>query len=89
MSFSTVLSFTGGRATINADTLAELSRKFRDVIESRGFGASAVRGSDLVFQDGVVLGRISYNGRIWPPTTGDWRRDLDEQTPIYDNRGTV
>jgi len=56
------------RGKVAVASLQAASRIVRAYIEATGMGASAMGpGFGDVTADGVVLARISYNGRIWNP----------------------
>lgn len=60
---------------------AEASHIYSERREDSGEGASTFAGGDVHDEDGVHIGRISYNGRIWAPGPFD-----PNDTPIWDNR---
>ena len=68
-----------GFPDIMVQTLADASRRYCERRDQTGLGASAFPEAELML-DGVVVGRISYNGRIWQPVP--WRPG---DRPIYDN----
>jgi hypothetical protein len=49
--------------------------------DASGEGTSNTPSPQIVDEAGNVIGRISYNGRVWPDA--DWTPD---STPLYDNR---
>lgn len=59
---------------------AEASRRYSDRRELTGLGASMFPDATLLVEH-LLVGRISYNGRIWLP--GEWHPD---DRPLYDNR---
>lgn len=59
---------------------AEASRLYSERRARSGLGASMFPEATVVLDD-VPIGRLSYNGRIWP--LGPFRPDAQ---PIYDNR---
>ena len=69
-----------GYPDLEADDWADASRLFSERREESGLGASLFPDAILLL-GGIPVGRISYNGRIWP--LGEWRPDT---TPIFDNR---
>lgn len=71
------LYFSIRRVAFNAATLAEASAKYCAARDAAGEGASTFP-SPVVYQKGKRLGRLSYNGRIWPP--GEWAADT---VPLY------
>lgn len=59
---------TGVLRRTPVDSLEDASRKFRHWIEYEGLGAgNLTRQAGTVVRGDRVLGRISYNGRIWLP----------------------
>lgn len=66
---------------VQASSLENLSRGFRNEIEDNILGASDMMKPDEVTDNGVVIGRISYNGRIWTPT-GDLLYDPSASTEV-------
>ncbi len=69
-----------GYPDLEADDWANASRLYSERREESGLGASAFPEAILLLGD-VPVGRISYNGRIWP--RGEWHADT---TPIFDIR---
>jgi hypothetical protein len=61
------------------ETLEHASRRYCERRDQTGLGASDFPEGELM-RDGVIVGRISYNGRIWQPAP--WRPG---DRPIYDN----
>lgn len=59
---------------------ADASRLYSERRDQLGLGASMFPEALLMICD-LPVGRISYNGRIWP--LGDWRPGT---TPLYDNQ---
>ena len=68
-----------GYPDIIVETLAEASRRYCERRDQTDLGASAFPEAELI-REGIVVGRISYNGRIWNPIP--WRPG---DRPIYDN----
>ncbi|WP_234831934.1 hypothetical protein [Sphingobium yanoikuyae] len=68
-----------GYPDILVQTLEQASRGYCERRDQTGLGASAFPEAELM-RDGVIVGRISYNGRIWHPIP--WRPG---DRPIYDN----
>ncbi|BAK66613.1 hypothetical protein SLG_19380 [Sphingobium sp. SYK-6] len=68
-----------GYPDIMVETLADASRRYCERRDKTCLGASAFPEAELM-RDGVIVGRISYNGRIWHPIP--WRPG---DRPIYDN----
>lgn len=69
-----------GYSDLFAADWAEASHLYCERREALGLGASMFPEALLLIGD-MPVGRISYNGRIWPP--GEWQPD-DE--PLFDNR---
>ena len=69
-----------GYPDLEACDWADASRLYGERREASGFGASAFPEAILLLGD-ISVGRISYNGRIWP--LGEWHADMK---PIFDNR---
>lgn len=70
--------------TVPVATMAEASRKCREFIELNGFGSrewSSLRGGDLRTDDGRLLGRVSYNGRVWKPKFADGELKIPSHVP--------
>lgn len=61
------------------ETLADASRHYCERRDQTGLGASTFPEATLI-REGVIIGRISYNGRIWHPVP--WRPG---DKPMYDN----
>ena len=59
-------------------TLAEISAAWASHREKSGIGASEIIGGGDITQDGKFIGRMSYNGRVWP--TRQWKPG---DQPIY------
>ncbi|HWA95077.1 MAG TPA: hypothetical protein VG844_10800 [Terracidiphilus sp.] len=55
---------------VNIDFADQASKAFCAYRDKYGFGASAMLGGcgNIYNSDGVLVGRISYNGRIWDAT---------------------
>lgn len=68
-----------GYPDIMVETLADASRRYCERRDQTGLGASTFPEATLI-REGIVVGRISYNGRIWQPIP--WRPG---DRPIYDN----
>lgn len=48
--------------------------------DKSGEGASTFETASIVDENEQEIGRVSYNGRVWPPC--DWHVDLK---PLWDN----
>lgn len=68
-----------GYPDLLVETLEHASRGYCERRDQTGLGASDFPEGELM-RDGVIVGRISYNGRIWQPAP--WRPG---DRPIYDN----
>lgn len=44
----------------------DASKKYRAAIDAGGFGVSGTQGGNI-YQGGVQVARVSYNGRVWTP----------------------
>ena len=51
--------------TIEAATMQSLSKKFRTWIGLEQLGGGNVIDPDVI-ENGKIIGRMSYNGKIWP-----------------------
>ena len=69
---------TTNRKPCEASDLAEASRTYRRLRDESGLGASRFPTATVLGADGVEIGQLSYNGRIWPP--GKW---TPGRTPLY------
>lgn len=69
-----------GYSDIMATDWAEAARLYCARRDELGLGASQFPEA-LMFVADMLVGRISYNGRIWAP--GDCQPD---DVPLYDNR---
>jgi hypothetical protein len=68
-----------GNQRAEVSSLEEASKKwgqFRQTVATEhGVGASAIgSGARIVDQNGKEVGRISYNGKVWPP--GEWHSGM-------------
>ncbi len=54
------------RRKVEVESLEDAAAKWNELVDSEGFGASAMRGScgAVANDDGTLAGVISYNGRI-------------------------
>lgn len=68
-----------GYPDFTAATWADASRLYSQRRERTGLGTSGFPEGNILI-DGILIARISYNGRIWP--LGSWSTDVQ---PIYDN----
>lgn len=73
-----VLSYRNRRVPVAS--LAEASAIYSAARDRSGKGASGWPDG-AVLEDNKVIGRVSYNGRVWAP--GPWK---PESMPLYDNR---
>lgn len=76
-----MMTLTIGIRRLPVATLEEASRVFCERRDRSGFGASDFPDGRLYDAEGREIGRVSYNGRIWPP--GAWTPQMQ---PLYDNR---
>lgn len=53
--------------TVAVADLAEASKACRDYIAEHGLGGGNWAGGRIVDENKVEVGRVSYNGRVWPP----------------------
>jgi hypothetical protein len=72
-----------GYADEVAATWADASRRYCRRRDRSGLGASGFPDGAILL-DGIPIGRVSYNGRIWPNAA--WGPDM---MPIYDNRPPI
>lgn len=70
-----------GRRRYQVADLKQASEMYCAARDASGYGASKVPEGRIVTADGRAVGRISYNGRVWPPQ--EWHPDM---VPLYDNR---
>lgn len=69
-----------GRTKLPFQGAAHASRAYREAIERSGLGASQTPTCTIVDQSGVIIGRISYNGKVWLGSDADWQ---SSDTPVY------
>jgi hypothetical protein len=62
----------------------DVSRAYRSTIERLGIGGSQTPPCHILDHRGIVVGNVSYNGRVW---LGDERSWEPGQRPLYDPRG--
>lgn len=74
---------TAGTKRAHVLTLREASNVYCKWRDRSGRGASRFP-SGMVLDGVLVVARVSYNGRVWPP--GEWKAD---DVPLYDNRGVA
>ena len=67
----------GDSPEVPINTLNDASAKYRAFIEENGLGASGA-GRCLIMQSGKVVGRVSYNGKVWEGNT-----HTPNATPIF------
>lgn len=70
-----------GSKQFQISSLAEASRMFSAARDEFGEGASRTPSPLIVDEHGVVIGYISYNGRVWAGTSYVPNAQL-----LYDNR---
>lgn len=74
-------SVTGLQAeTVEVDGFEEASRVCLDYIDQHDLGGGNWSGGKIVDEDGVFVGQVSYNGKVWGKPSKNWTPD-DE--PIY------
>jgi hypothetical protein len=54
--------------TAESDDLAGISRACREYIEQHGLGAGNWSGGEVRAANGTLVGRVSYNGKVWSAT---------------------
>ncbi len=74
--------FRVNRMAFECGSLQECSETYSNVRDGLGLGASRLSAAAL-FQDGKVVGHISYNGRVWAGSAKDW---TSQTALLYDNR---
>lgn len=77
-----------GKKHYPVESLADASKKFRDLIASQKWGVSdcpkALLRNHLTDQDNNFIGQISYNGKIWidmrmPPIYNPYENDPNDR----------
>lgn len=71
-----------GRRIFPFSDCAQISAAYRASIESLGLGASQTPQCEILDASGAIVGRVSYNGRIW--LGADWQSG---DRPLYDPAG--
>jgi hypothetical protein len=66
-----------------AASLQAASEIYEAKRDASGLGYSRFRMGE-VYEGETLVAKISYNGRVWPPT--EW---VSGMLPIYDNRNAV
>jgi hypothetical protein len=74
--------FRVNRMAFECETIKECSETYSNVRDGLDLGASRLNAAAL-FQDGKVVGHISYNGRVWTGSAKDWTA---QTALLYDNR---
>jgi hypothetical protein len=60
------LNSTAGRVSVEVASLREASRALWAHVDGEGLGASdMLKGFGNVTENGKVLARVTYNGRVW------------------------
>lgn len=72
-----MFTFKINRKTHTTNTLAEVSAIYSAARDESGLGASRWPEA-IVYSDGKAVGRVSYNGKIWP--VGEWSVGM---TPLF------
>jgi hypothetical protein len=70
-----------GRKRFQIATFEEASRMFCAARDEAGEGASRTPTPLIVDERGVVIGHVSYNGRVWAGANY-----FPDSRPLYDNR---
>lgn len=70
-----------GSRRFQVATLKEASRMYCAARDHFGEGASRTPSPLIVDEQGMVIGHVSYNGRVWAGESY-----VAGQIPIYDNR---
>jgi hypothetical protein len=81
MTTTTQIFVKVGKRRLPAADLASASALFCQMRDDLGTGARDTPNAFIVDAAGKKIGRISYNGRIWPDA--EW---FDGMKPLYDNR---
>lgn len=75
-----------GHLRTQIDSYAEASELFCATRDAYGEGASRTPTALLVYEDGRVVGHVSYNGRVWAGAPQSWTGDT---ALFYDNRDSI
>lgn len=59
------------QTTAEVSSFAEASRVCREYIEEHGLGGGNWTGGQI-WEDGVPVAYVSYNGRVWKGALGTW-----------------
>lgn len=70
-----------GRRRYAVADFRQASEMFCAARDAGGFASSEMPDAWIVTESGERAARISYNGRVWPPT--EW---VPGMLPLYDNR---
>lgn len=65
--------------TVRVADLAEASRLCRAYIDEHELGAGNWNGGEVRDHTGAPIGRVSYNGKVWPP--GAWAPGVEPLWP--------
>lgn len=68
---------SGFSTWVIVETSDDASRAVRDYIEKNDIGSRAWMGGDVVDDDGNYVTWVSYNGRIWDPSTKHGREAFE------------
>ena len=66
------------------ESLEDASHKVREEIERNDIGSRAWTGGDVVDDDGNYVAWVSYNGRIWNPSTKHGREAFERYLSTLD-----
>ena len=73
-----------GQKMFRVASFVEASDTYRERRKLSGEGASTFPEGKVRDDAGVVIARVSYNGKVWPPV--EWSNGL---RPIFDPYSTV
>ena len=80
-----------GKRRFEVESFEDASKRFagfRDAAFDRGATGSTLPKTIIVDQNGKPIARIAQNGKVFPPSDGDWRSEIG-QTPLYDPSAPV
>lgn len=75
-------TYTIGTKRFPFTTPEAASAAYRAYIEARNLGASRAPSCNIVDGDGKQVGYVSYNGKVWQGTQGDWHARNNPQ-PVF------
>jgi hypothetical protein len=70
-----------GRKRFQVASFEEASRMFCAARDKAGEGASRTPTPKIVDEAGIIIGHVSYNGRVWAGASY-----VADAQPLYDNR---